>query len=220
MAGLVALFAVTAFSLATNVGLLRNGGVYFKKDYSAPAQAEFAMLELARGMGDQSVDPAARLPTRVAPVGAPPAAYYEVVDSYGSPAFTLDELSRQSEEVREGADRVLAEALALRLVPTEPPRARRRCDRVEPPLDSARFELPPGGATLRVDAAAPASLSLSRFGDFPAAKVGRISPGRTAALAIPTDAASTPWYGVITGAVSVTVCPLPTQGAATAPTNG
>ena len=218
--GLVALFAAAAFSLAANLGVLRNGSVYFRDDYSTPARAQFAMLELARGAVADSYDPAARLPPAVAPVGARAANYYELVDRYGSLALTLDELSRQSEEVRQGADRVLAQALALRLVPTEPPRARRRCEQVEAPFETARFELPPGGATLRVDAAAPASLSLSRFADVPAAKVGRISPGRTAALVIPTDAASTPWHGGTTGAVSVTVCPLPTQDAATAPTNG
>jgi hypothetical protein len=219
-AGLVALFAVAAFSLATNVGLLRNGSVYFKRDYSAPVRAEFAMLELARGMVSDSYDPAARLPKAVAPVGAPAALYHELVDSYGSPAFTLDELSRQSRGVREGADRVLAQALALHLVPAEPPRTRRRCERVEAPFGSARFEIPRGGAALRVDAVAPASLSLSRFADLPHAKIGKISPGRTAALIVPIDAASTPWYGGITGAVAVTVCPLPAKGAARYSTYG
>jgi hypothetical protein len=213
-AGLVALFAATAFSLATNLALLRNGSVYFKKEYSSPVRAEFAMLELARGTVSDGYDPGARLPQAVAPVGAPAATYLEVVDRYGSLAFTLDELSRQSQEVREGADRVLAQALALHLVPAEPPRTPRRCERVEAPFGSARFEIPRGGATLRVDAAAPASLSVSRFADLPAAKVGKISPGRTAALIIPTDAASTPWHVAITGAVAVTVCPIPAKLAA------
>ncbi|HSJ16866.1 MAG TPA: hypothetical protein VK920_02085 [Solirubrobacterales bacterium] len=217
--GLVALFAVTAFSLATNLGVLRNGSVYFKDDYSIPARAQFAMLELARGVAADSFDPAARLPQAVAPVGAQTATYYELVDRYGSLAFSLDELSRQSEAVRQGADRVLAQALALRLVPAQPPRTQRRCERVESSVDNLGFELPPRGATLRVDAAAPASLSLSRFAGFPAAKIGRISPGRTAALTIPTDVASTPWHGVITGAVAVTVCPLAGEGGASGPTN-
>jgi hypothetical protein len=70
----------------------------------------------------------------------------------------------------------------------------------------ALFDLPPGGASLRVQGAGPAPVSVGRFAS-PSAQVGRLSPGEAATLAIPRDASPKTWTGSVTEARSVEVCP-------------
>jgi hypothetical protein len=160
--GLLALFAAAAFSVATNLAILRNGVVYFRDDYSAAVRSELAMLELARANVAPDFNPANRLPPEIAPVGAPATTYLGARDRYGSPAFSLGELSEQTEGVREGADQVLATALGLRLEPSPPGERGRACRRLRSaaPGGTVRLPVPPGGASLRVAAVAPASVSV------------------------------------------------------------
>ena len=212
--GLVALFAAAAVSLATNLAVLRDGAGAFRNDYSPKAGAQFAMLELARDQVDPGFDPEAALPD-VSPVGANAAFYFSVVDEFGSPAFTLAQLEAQPEGIREFSDQVLASALALRLEgPSSSPPAEECVTLPAGPTRTIAFDVPSGGATLRVSGAGLAALTLGRFADVPSAEVGSLSPGGTAALRIPPDDSPTPWRATIAGAQSAIVCLLPSGASA------
>ena len=205
--GLAALFAAAAFSLATNLALLRDGGLVFRAS-SDRLQAQFAALELARGRVDPGFNP----------LGGPPvfgliessaAAYFAVADRYGSLALPPAELERQPEELRQNADQLLAEALELHLERSPLGRPAARCDAHSSNRagEAVVFNLPPGGASLRVSGGAPGPLLLGRFGSSPTAEVGRLPPGGTATLAIPRDSSPRPWVGSVVAARSVEVCP-------------
>lgn len=206
--GVAALFAVAAFSLATNIALLRDGAGHYRAQHANPARAQFAMLELARDRVDADFDAAVAVPDH-APVRGTSAEYFAVVDRYGSLAFSLAELERQSEGVRRGADRVLASALDVDLESSSPRQPAGECRRLrsgerEGVID---FELPPGGASLQAQGTGPAAVTLGRFAS-PAVDVGTASPGRRATLAVPPDALDRPWLASVTPARSVTVCAL------------
>jgi hypothetical protein len=204
--GLVALFAAAALSIATNLAFLRDGGNQFRDGYSAPTRTQFAMIELAREHVAPEFNPAAAFPEQArAPSRAQ--TYLDVVDAYGSPAFSLAEVARQRESVRQFADDVLARALDLHLEPTRS-RPAGDCEMVtaDAPGTGIAFELPPGGATLRADSAAP--LTLGRFADLPTAEVGALAPDQTSTLSIPTDSSPLPWRASAEGARSMRVCPV------------
>ncbi len=205
-AGLAALFAVAAVALAANVALLRQGSHAFRLDYSANVRTTLAMVELARDRIDPELNPVRDIPQMIYnPFTA--GAYLDAVDRYGSPAFTPAQVAAQPEGVREGADAFLASALGARLSPA-PGGSRTGCMTVRP--DGAGgattvFELPPGGADLRVPDDAPAPVRIGRFGTVPSDRVGSIAPRAWTRLSIPTDASQTPWRAAVR-ARSATVC--------------
>jgi hypothetical protein len=207
--GLAALFAVTAFSLATNLAFLRDGGAFFRNEYSSPLRAQFAMLELARDRVDPNFDPKAALPD-VSPQRVHTGAYLAGVDRYGSPAFSLSELERQADGVRHAADQILASALRLRLGPSRGRQPAGACRRLrgQPPGAPITFEVPAGGATMRARAVGPALVTVGRFGSSPSAGVGTLSSGETAQLRIASDASAKPWQASVAGATAVAVCGL------------
>jgi hypothetical protein len=142
-------------------------------------------------------------------VPSPAATYFGVVDRYGSPAPSLSELERQGEDVRQGADRILASALGLRLeASSSRPDGGCRRLRAEQPGAPVGFELPRGGASLRVRAAGPAAVSLGRFATLESVEAGELSPGERATLRIPSDSSPRPWRASVAGASSVEVCAL------------
>jgi hypothetical protein len=208
--GLMALFGACAISLATNGKLLHDRTALLRQ-VSATERAEFAMLELAR----PDVDPAfnsAQAPGTESPfslVEAPAAAYFGIVDRYGSLAMPLSDLEREPKGVRAYADRVLASALALRPEPM-PHTASEGCTRVRSPDDgqTIALELPSGGASLRPDGSRAVPVTLGRFAAGPTAEVGSLAAGEASTLSIPTDASPTPWRASFAGARAVTVCPL------------
>ena len=73
---------------------MRDAGKRFR-NYSASVQSQLAVLELARGRVDPDLDP-----PEASLVTAPASDYFAVVDRYGSAAYSLAELQRQSEAVR------------------------------------------------------------------------------------------------------------------------
>ena len=206
--GLTALFAAAAFSLTANIALLRDGAAVFR-EYSSKARAQFAMLDLARDHADPAFSPSVAVPD-ASPVGAQQATYLAVADRYGSLGFTLPELQRQSESVRQGADRILASALALGLEPARADVATAGCERVadSESAGSVTFELPRGGAVIRTRGTAPAAVTVGRFADSTSADVGSLSPGQSATLRIPPDRSPQPWRASAPGVDSVTVCSL------------
>ncbi len=199
--GLIGLFAVCAFSLATNLALLRDGGGAFRNDYSAPLRAELATLELAR---DQ-LAPDRLVALSQFEVVTPASAYFDVVDRYGSPAFSPTELERQVEVVRVGADERLAALLDLHLEQSRdgPPGPCRQltASAAGAPLE---FILPPGGASIRAEGG-PANVAIGRFG-APSVDAGTFAPGEAGTLAIPPDSAPAPWRASVTGVSAIETC--------------
>ena len=209
--GLVALFGACAISLAANGTLLRDRSAVLR-NVSATERAEFAMLELARPEVDPAFDSGQALGTEspFSLIEAPAAAYFGIVDRYGSLALPLTDLEREPEGVRAYADRVLAAALALRPEPMPPPTASEGCTRVRNPDgdQTIALELPSGGASLRPDGAGAVPVTLGRFAAGPTAEVGSLSAGEASALSIPPDASPTPWRASLTDVRAVTLCPL------------
>jgi hypothetical protein len=211
--GLAVLFVVCAVSLSGNIALLRDSAALVRDNYSISARAQFGMLELARDDIEADFDPNVKVPGNeryafLAP-GAEP--YFDVLDRYGSLALALPELERQGESVRQGADRLLAQALGLRLEPSPPRVASGRCEALRGNRTGAAigFELPSGGAAMRARAPAPTSVTVGRFASSSSAEVGSLSPGETATLRIPRDPSPKPWRASLASASSVEVCALP-----------
>jgi hypothetical protein len=205
--GVAVLFAVAGAGLATNLALMRDGAAAYRA-HSAEQRAEFTAFELARGHVEVEYDSEVLRP-ELAPEGTRAATYFEIVDRYGgSPAFSVVELERQPEAVRQAADRALAGVLEVAVAPAEP-RAPRDCreHRSETAGGSIEIELPAGGADLSADAAEPATLAMGRFADASTVELGTLAPGDTAELAVPADGAPTPWRVSVGEARAVTLCP-------------
>jgi hypothetical protein len=207
--GLAVLFGVTAVSLATNLALLRDAGGFFRDEWSIPTRAEFTMIELARNHVRPHFDPAYAAPS-AAPAHMTPLLYLSIVDRYGSAGFTLPELEQQSEDVREGADQVLVEALDLRLKPSRSGAPAGGCRQVRGNATGGAltFALPRGGAELRARSASPVPIAVGRFATSPSAGLGRLAPNEATTLSIPPDSSPKPWRASLTGARSVEVCAL------------
>jgi hypothetical protein len=207
-AGVVALFAAAAVSLATNLVLLRDGGSEFRNDYSAPLRANLAMVELARDEIRPGFNYRAGIPALSVSTALSAGEYLAASDRYGSLAFSLPELAAQPEAIRQRADRTLARALGLSLEPAPSRRRAGECRLVT--ADSAggaiAFPLPPGGATVTVRGDAPGELRLGRFAALPSVDVGALAPAQRVGVRIPTDASPTPWRASVTGASALEVC--------------
>jgi hypothetical protein len=193
--GLAALFAAAAVSLATNLALLRDGSTATRDD-STEIRAQFAMLELARDHVDPDFSPGVW-----SPINEGAGAYFTVVDRYGSLGLPLPELEREADSVRQSADAMLARALRLRL--ERSPSGGAGCRELR---ETAGFELPPGGASLRATGADQSAVGVGRFADLPSLNVGRVSGGEWVTLRIPPDSSPRSWRASIEGAKSVEVC--------------
>ncbi|MGH2961848.1 MAG: hypothetical protein ACRDL3_06615, partial [Solirubrobacterales bacterium] len=205
---LVALFAVCAMSLATNLALLRDRGAAFRSS-SLETRAEIAMVALARAHVDPAFDVRAVIPSKLG-LTTSTGDYLRILDGFGSPGFTIPELEREPEAVREYADRVLAGALELRAERSAGPRPGDRCRvvRAATPAGTVDLELPPGGARLRARDGSGGAIALGRFADTPAAEGGRLDSRAWAALRIPVDVSQAPWTASVSGTRAVEVCDL------------
>ena len=145
--GILALYAVAAIGVLTNIALLRNGERDMR-DKSKVVAPELTAVEIAGGrLGPQpparsNVPWVARVtgqadPNPLAPLapadrnaafGAPApekpylaTGYMEAVRRFGSPALSLPELRAQEEPIRQRVDGYLADSLGLHLQPTSTP---------------------------------------------------------------------------------------------------
>jgi Bacterial regulatory proteins, luxR family len=210
--GVLALFALGAFSLAGNLAQLRSGGIS-DRSYSAVVRAQVGALQLTRGGVDPAYlptcTPALPVSCALSEIGQAghAGALLSAVHRYGSFGFSSAELRGQSEPVRELADSTLAGALRIGLVPAGRPAAATRClhipRTVGPPL---RLSLRPPGLVLRTSD--PTPVLLGRYGTTSTVNVGNLEPGAFATLAIPADREAQPWHAVVALARGITACPL------------
>ncbi len=208
---LVALYAVAAVSLATNLLLLRNGTEWFRDQYSTAAKAQFAILDLAGEPTDPNYDPRYFVPDDSV-VSTPAREYFPAVAASGSPGFTLAELEAEPESVRAIADRILVSALGLALGPPGAAPAD-ECLRAQADAGGAvELELAAGGAAVGLRSATGGEVALGRFASAPSAELGALTPGVESSLTLPADASSRPWRLRVAPATVIRVCGDATLG--------
>ncbi len=214
----VVLLAVVAVSVHGNVEQLRDGAAGLR-DASSYVKAELRAVELAR----DHVDPGFRPdPVRAPQIEA--AGYLAAVDDLGSPAASLQELRRQSPEIRAAADAVLVHAIDARLG-----RAHSVANEGSPPTvtevvggtatpSGACVQLTPdtgadasgvvelrAGAPLVIEAAsAPVSVSVRALADG-FTPIGDVAPGTNRTMRLPRTGAG-PWSMQLAAKGSLRVC--------------
>jgi hypothetical protein len=213
--------AVIAAAVIANAVFLNEAFESYRST-SQLERADLAAVEIAR----DSVEPAFVLSEDIADTGyvhIEAAPYLAARDAYGSPAYSEGELANSPAPARVAADKVLAAALGVELVPVSgpPPEPGPLPRAVDPP--SARLgtregcllvnssaaavvELPAGGVTVRAPDAGQVRIRLRRFASsFPVA-AGALSSGAWGAITIPTDRSNQPWQIKLIGSGAGTVC--------------
>jgi hypothetical protein len=241
--GLIAAAVVAAAAVMGNLTQLID--IYkVRKGESEQEKAALAAIEIAR----DRVAPVFKLPTpdthfeqfvsltfpytKFTP--GPPIDYFSVnargylnvVDDFGSPAFTQDELADSPEAAREVADRVLAAALGIKPVGSEAPSSaaagptpmligppgalagrNTHCLKLNATAEPPLIELPSGGATLSSGPGSGFEVRLRRFASTALpVDLGNLPPDSSAVVDIPTDRSSQPWKLSLDGSGPVDVC--------------
>ncbi len=204
---------------------------------SALVRADLTALDLGRGRIPDSFEPdgpAIRDAYGQAGITILTAgSYYAHEDEFGTPSYSVAELTGEGETVRKRADVVLASGLALALesVPALPPAAAKPppvlvntgvesiasggCLGLRPgrpgshlaigvPASGLGFEAPAGAAP----GTPAASVNLGRFAEGIYAAAGSVSAGSAATLSIPPDDANVPWKALVAPSAPLRVCAL------------
>lgn len=150
--------------------------------------------------------------------------YLASADELGSPAYALDELATAPELARSAVDRVLAEALPVRLreVSARPPAngpppsvllgeagpVAGGCAVAggEEAFGAAAVSLAPGNALIDSATGSTVAVTARRFGSEFAVDLGAVGPAHPAIVAIPTDGSREPWELRLESSGPVTVC--------------
>jgi hypothetical protein len=211
------------FSLLANGSIMGKGGRVVRLE-SATNRAQLAGLEIERGRvprdfvvesGDETV---ASNPDMLFDAGT----YFELVKSYGSPAYSESELEGAPEQAREAGDLVLARALPIsvrsgfrpvrrgRVTVVEGDYVRRPggCLLMDPAADVASrlvAEVPSGGLSYSLDGSEQPELKLRRFAEGFA--VAPDLPQGPAQLAIPKDRSQRPWEAEVVTRSRLELCP-------------
>jgi hypothetical protein len=205
---------VALLALPANIAQLRSGSDADTLHHDAGvSRAEFTMLELAADRVDPeyiaSADPNVSAVGGGLFIGIPAGAYLRSVQRNGSPAFTLDELREQPEELRKIADITLAGAIGLEPQVIVRPAGADRCPVFSPAAgsDTASFPLPPGRTLFGPAGKQPVTVGLRRFADTQSGVLEELPPGAWRSLEIPRDAASEPWRAVVDAPTRVCFTP-------------
>jgi hypothetical protein len=181
---------ITALAVAPNLVDLRDGANVFKRQ-GFLARADTAAVEIAR----PTVAPDFQLAPEIA--GTPSlinvyaGEYFEAIDEYGSPAYSVSELRSAPEEGRAQADVVLAAALPVEAriarggVPTGA-----GCLVVNDDEEATDVRLAPGSAWVSLGRGPAGEIRMRRFAEdgYPVA-LGPLPAGSVTRIAIPVDAA-------------------------------
>jgi hypothetical protein len=124
--------------------------------------------------------------------------YFAAIDDFGSPAYTVAELQRSGEPARFAADKVLLNALRVRLEPI--PRSAVPSEGCTTVSDSELFTVPPGGVAIAAAAQPVTDIRMTRFATpgenapLPVDFQAEVGSGEATRLAIPRDLApEVPW---------------------------
>lgn len=203
--------AAALLAIGPNLAQLQ-GGSEFEREQSVLTRADLAALEISRDTVDPGFtlgDPEVAGTASLALVGA--GGYFEAIDRWGSPAYSLGELEAAPANGRHFADLVLAAALPLgeETRPGVSSGTGGSCVTI-PPGKAATKEVPlgPGTATVELAPGPAAPIALRRFatGEFPVALTAA-EGATTTTIRIPRDRAPNPWYVHVEAAQLVRVCP-------------
>jgi hypothetical protein len=197
-------------ALGPNLAQMRAGANWLQAQ-SVLTRADTAAMEIAR----RTIAPSFGLTPELAGtsslfiVQAGP--YFEAVDEYGSPAYSVEELKAAPEAGRFWADVVLSKALPISSLTEAGATANDpdSCVTIPGGVAPGRpdVELPPGVSRIGVAPGAEANLSLRRFavGQYPV-PIDRVAGDSTTVLRIPRDTAAQPWFLHIEAGQPVWVC--------------
>lgn len=226
----LAIAVLLAAGLAGNLANLHEAGKFLRVN-SDENRAQLAALELVRDHADPGL-PVEPLTTEPAPTDdmvVPIGDYLGAADDLGSPAYSVDEIGRRSEQVREHADLQLVHALALGPEAGAAPTASASpvgpsleatdgalvsgagpCQSIVPQLGGAGaiFGLQPGGFAIEPTAGSDPHLALRRFGQDFVAQLPAPSPAAPGVVRIPEDGGPGAWHLAITASAPLRVCSL------------
>jgi hypothetical protein len=205
---------VVLLALPANIAQLRSGADADTLHHDAKvSRTEFAMLELAGNRVDPeyvaSADPNVSAVGGGLYIGIPAGAYLRSVQRNGSPAFTLDELRTQPDELRKIADITLADAIELEPKVIGRPAGADGCPVFSPGhgSDTASFPLRPGRTSFGPAGNQPVTVGLRRFAETQSGVLEELPPGAWRSLEIPRDAAAEPWRAVVDAPTRVCFAP-------------
>jgi hypothetical protein len=218
---------VAVLAIASNIHNLHQGYFAYLQT-SRLEKADLAALDIAR----ETVEPGFVLEEDVAltaydHIEAGP--YFAAEDEFGTPAYDQVELADAPGPARRAADKVLAAALRIALVPVggrapAAPKATVAGDEIRvpagrcvsaPQAGTQLFVLPPDGATIWAASKPVTDVGLRRYATsrrLPVDLEARIAAGRGAELRIPRDRSSVPWKLGLRGAGAATACGLAPAG--------
>ena len=219
----IGLMIALAFSLLANGMLMGEGGKVVRLE-SATNRAQLGALEIARDRapGDFIVESGEQTTMSNPDMLFDARAYFDVTKSFGSPAYSEDELEGAPEQAREVADLLLARALPVSVRgdfhPTagapiavhEGHFARRSggCVVLGPKSNSealVTFTVPSRGLSYSVAATEQPELKLRRFGEgFAVVPDLPLGPAR---VAIPTDRSARAWEAELVTGSRLELCP-------------
>jgi hypothetical protein len=217
MLGVLAL----AFSVS-NFAPLQDGSRSLQAT-SGIVSPKLGALELA----GPSTDPLYRPAPDVAP-NIYAGVYFDTIEELGSPADRPSEIARRSETERQAADVVLAQALALSLVPARkrPPAGSRPyidavaagevavrpgCVTLEPSAPGAAIDLtvPSAGIAIATSSDASVEARVRQFASaFPQTPLGTVGPRSVALLRLPVRRGLGSWHVRLSPTEAVTACGL------------
>ncbi len=213
-AALIALYAVCAVGVATNVLELRDEGNELRDTAAVQARTDLGALELTAGLADPAFDTTSAEPASALGLAfgnlaqredEPLAAYLEAADAYGGLGYSPEQIQAQSEADRNRADGLIVAALGVALQPAGDA-APRGCRTIDAATGTSEvgFELPPRGAVLE-SAAATGPVEVRRFATVATIPLAGLAADEPALLSIPADAAPQPWQ-VSVPTASLRVC--------------
>jgi hypothetical protein len=209
---LLVLGALAILAIAPNLAQMKEGSDW-EQEQSVFTRSDLAAMEIARDtiaptffLGSVELSGTASLSLVEAQK------YFEAVDRWGSPAYSVSELESAPPIGRHFADVVLSQALPIghETVPEfdRSASAEEACATLQSGEAPAK-EVPVGVGTTRVEVGPgpPALISMRRFaeGEFPA-QIATVEGGTTTTLQVPRDRAKKPWYVHVEAGQLVRVC--------------
>ncbi len=206
--GVIVGAVVTALVIGPNVAVLENGGDFFDHQ-SVFTRTDTKALEIAR----RTVDPSFQMSPEVAGIAGlvdiSAGKYFEAVDEYGSPAYSLAELEAAAPEARRQADLVLAGALPLTArvrLGVYYPSGTENCIAVRDGQPQ-EVKIDPGTTRVEVPQGPAGTISMRRFqtGEYPVS-IAEAEGGSTTIVRVPRDEAPNPWYLHVEAPQGARVC--------------
>lgn len=210
--GVVAILALGVVAIVPNMINLHYAAA-FMRQVGIQDKAKLAIVEELRGRFDPETviqPPPVNIERDLATSAT---SYFKGVDSFGSPAYEIDELQATEPNARLGADEELAYLLELDVVPAYSSSSGLRCRRLAPETftSGGGSPAPPGGIAFKLPAKGEAEVGVRRFGDD-FYRLRSAAGGGWFHVRLPVDGIPHPWYVAIESATPVPVCPLRPKG--------